>query len=127
MPNLMNKNAPFNINNCIFAAAGICSLIINYSDNIIRALPNKDIMCESGCIGGLNIEDKFLIDIKWESLNVKNIRITSLNGESFELDISLLGRYEFKTPSKLTGLKINGSVAHFDTSPNDVFEFFTNL
>lgn len=127
MPNLMSKISPFNASKCVFAAAGIRSLIANYTDGIIKPLPDKDIIWKNGYVSGLNVEDKFLVNIKWEDFSVKSISITSLTGESFELDVSSLGRYELKTPEKITGLKINDCAAHFDSSPGDVFEFFTNL
>ncbi|MCR4925644.1 MAG: glycoside hydrolase family 95 protein [Clostridiales bacterium] len=128
MPNLMSKMSPFDTNRCIFASGVMTEFLFDFKDGKITPLPQKRLAWADGCVCGINLADKFIADIKWQNYKVKNIKLKSIKGESFEMDISDFGKYDFKNSGgALAGLKIDGFSAHFDTQPEDVFEFFTNL
>lgn len=85
-PNLFGQHPPFQIDANFGATAGIAEMLLQSQSGAIRLLPALPKAWENGEVKGLSARGGFVVDMKWNSGTLTNIRVFSKMGGICKLE-----------------------------------------
>jgi len=85
-PNLFGQHPPFQMDANFGTSAGIAEMLLQSQSGAIRLLPALPKDWESGEVKGLCARGGFIVDMKWESGELVDIRVFSKKGGNCKLE-----------------------------------------
>ncbi len=93
-PNLFDTHPPFQIDGNFGYTAGLCELLLQSQEKDAAGRPVLDILptlpkaWPSGQVSGLRARGGFEVDLSWKDMQLKTLKVRSLNGRDFALRVN---------------------------------------
>ena len=93
-PNLFDTHPPFQIDGNFGYTAGVCELLLQSQEKDAAGRPVLDILptlpkaWPTGQVSGLRARGGFEVDLSWKDMQLKTLKVRSLNGRDFALRVN---------------------------------------